>query len=186
MLALIEGLKDMNNPTFANENEVEEEEVKVDQIEEVVDEGAQGHKWQKRVPTDKHLDTKGVFVSDMFHNKIIIKLGKVSHAMQSNTKYIEDGIDILMVSLGKEDDSKENIRKKTKFKKELKAKQEFLSKILSVFNDEGNESFGASVEDYDNDENTVKSLQLMQGNFKSPMKNHARDESENILRVPST
>ena len=49
------------------------------------------------------------------------------------------------------------MRKKTKFKKELKEKQDILRKLLPIFNDEGNESLGTIIEEEeDDDENSIK------------------------------
>ena len=55
---------------------------------------------------------------------------------------------------------------------------------MSVVHDERNESSGTSIE-YDDDDNSVESLQLDQVNFKSVIINHATKESINNLKVPS-
>ena len=48
----------------------------------------------------------------MFHNKSPIKVGKVLHAMQCTAKLVEDSIDILIDSLGRDEDSEEKMRKR--------------------------------------------------------------------------
>ena len=54
--------------------------------------------------------------------KSIKKLGKVLYVMQTTIKFTTVNIDVLIDSFGKDDDIKEKVMKRAKFKKYLKEK----------------------------------------------------------------
>ena len=115
--------KDSNNPMQDN-NKIEDDII-VDSFEEVTDVENLERSVSKNTPAAENFNVDNVLGTNAGWSKKINYMVRMLHVMIDTVKSIEENIDILIDSLGKDADNKENRRKKKYFQKKLKDKTSF-------------------------------------------------------------